>query len=118
MGMERLITLLTEQKLLPDSLNPAAAIYIGHMGAAGFAASHTLVNQLRGLGIPADGDLLSRSLKAQMKYADKTGAAYTLIIGESELAAGRAQLKNMATGEATEISITAAGDLAGLLRPL
>jgi histidyl-tRNA synthetase len=105
MGLERLIALLEEQKLLPD-LASHPAIYIGHMGAEGFARSHALVNQLRTAGIFAEGDLLGRSIKAQMKYADKINARHCLIIGESELATGRAGLKTMATGTTTEVSLS------------
>ena len=46
---------------------------------------------------------MGRSLKAQMKYANKLGAEYTLIIGDSEIEAGRAQLRNMENGEQTAL---------------
>jgi histidyl-tRNA synthetase len=49
--------------------------------------------------------LVSRSLKAQMKYADKKGARFTLILGDNELATGKANLKNMNNSEQTEVDI-------------
>ena len=56
-------------------------------------------------GIRAESDVVGRSLKSQMKYADKIGAAYTVIIGDNEIGTGRAILKNMKTSEQTEIEI-------------
>ena len=48
---------------------------------------------------------MGRSVKAQMKYADKIGARYSMILGENELAEGTAQLKNMKTGAQTAIRL-------------
>ena len=64
-----------------------------------------VVAKLRNEGIYAETDLVGRSLKAQMKYADKIGAKYTLILGDSELESGKAQLKNMAESSQEEIEI-------------
>ena len=61
---------------------------------------------MRQAGICAERDLLGRSLKAQMKYADKTGAVYTTVLGGDEVAAGQIKMKNMATGEAQTIELT------------
>ena len=60
------------------------------------------------MGISAERDLCDRSLKAQMKYADKIGARYTMVIGDDELAAGTANLKNMQTGEQIPCVLSAA----------
>ena len=48
---------------------------------------------------------MERSLKAQMKYADKIGAKYTLLIGESELEAGKAILRNMTDASQSEVPL-------------
>lgn len=50
-------------------------------------------------------DVCGRGLKAQMKYANKIGAAFTLVLGDNELAEKKAKMKNMKTGEETEISL-------------
>ena len=71
-------------------------LYIAPMGAAARAKALSIVSALRARGYYAECDISARSLKAQMKYADKLGARYTLIIGDSELESGRAQLKDMA----------------------
>ena len=48
---------------------------------------------------------MGRSLKAQMKYADKLGARYTIVVGDNELETGRAQLKDMASGATEEVEL-------------
>ncbi len=55
--------------------------------------------------IKAECDMCDRSLKAQMKYADKIGALFTLVLGDDELKHNQAELKNMKTGEKTPISL-------------
>jgi histidyl-tRNA synthetase len=102
MGLTRLVLALKakerEGKIsLPKAKAPK--IYIASMGerAAQFALGMTEV--LRKKGIYAECDLCERSLKAQMKYADKTGAKYVLVIGDNELDKGSAELKNMADKE-------------------
>ena len=75
------------------------------MGKEGFIKSQTLVYKLRKAGIKAEADTVGRSVKAQMKYANKIGAAYSMILGDDEIAKGTAQLKNMETSEVLEIEI-------------
>ena len=48
---------------------------------------------------------MGRSLKAQMKYADKTGAVYTLVLGDEEIEKGSGILKHMVSGEQTEVEL-------------
>ena len=97
LGLERLIMMLGEPKNVktPD-------VYIGGMGNEGFIKAQALANELRREGIAADADIVGRGVKAQMKYADKTGARFLIIIGDNELAAGSVNVKNMLTGEQTE----------------
>ena len=64
-----------------------------------------LCNSIRKEGFAAETDLSGRSVKAQMKYADKRGFKYTCVIGDSELESGLAKVKNMETGEQTEVNI-------------
>ena len=70
-------------------------IYIAPMGDAAKIKAVGLAQELRAKGIFAECDIVGRSLKAQMKYADKTGAAFALVIGDNEIEAGVAQLKNL-----------------------
>ena len=105
MGMDRLIILLKNQGLLPEDLLAPCKIYIGHAGEAGYLKSQILVNALRGENVAAEGDLLKRSVKAQMKFADKRGAEFSVIIGDNEIEANSARVKYMKTGEQQEITL-------------
>ena len=64
-----------------------------------------LCSRLRAEGFSAETDLNGRSVKAQMKYANKLGAKYTVVIGNSELESGIVRLKNMESGEQTEVTM-------------
>ncbi|MBQ2667129.1 MAG: histidine--tRNA ligase, partial [Clostridia bacterium] len=80
-------------------------LYIASMGPNAQLKAFQLVNELHKCGVPADCDLCARGLKAQMKYADKIKAKYTIVLGDNEIEAGKAELKNMKTGEKKKISI-------------
>ena len=56
-------------------------------------------------GSRAQYDLMSRSVKAQMKYADKIGAKCTVVIGDSELEENRVTVKNMKNGEQAAVAL-------------
>jgi methionine synthase I (cobalamin-dependent) len=74
-------------------------------GEAAQIAALGIVERLRREGVYAECDIVGRSLKAQMKYANKLGAAYTLIIGDDEIDRGSAQLRNMADGTQREVEL-------------
>ena len=106
MGITRLIQALKDEDLLPAG-DAGARIYVASMGEPARDRSFELAQELRALGIAADYDVCGRSLKAQMKYADKTGAKTVLVIGDNELASGEAELKDMRGGENKRVSISA-----------
>ena len=96
-GMERLIIVRDAENNAP--LAPATRdIFIGYRGEEAMMKAFELVNELRQAGISAESDHLQRSIKAQMKYANKINARYSVIIGESELEQGELKLKEMETG--------------------
>lgn len=64
-----------------------------------------LGQQLRVSGYQVEYDVMQRGLKAQMKYANKIGAAFVMVLGENELQDKKAKLKNMETGEQIEIAL-------------
>ena len=104
MGLERLI--MTMEKQGCEFAEPRQCdIYIGSMGEAAGIKAAALVNDLRNGGVKAEWDVMGRGVKAQMKYANKIGAAYSIILGDNELAEGKAKLKNMQSGEESEISL-------------
>ena len=69
------------------------------MGEKAADKAMEMVAKLRTEGSAAQTDVMGRSLRAQMKYADKIGARFTMVIGDNELEQGEAVLKNMKTGE-------------------
>jgi histidyl-tRNA synthetase len=92
-GMERLIACLP-----PDDKNPYHTdIYIAALGARAQKIAFGLTQELRRAGISAAMDYADRSLKSQMKRADKLNSAYTLIFGDKEIDENRAELRNMST---------------------
>lgn len=105
MGLERLLMVLESQGLLPESKSDVQ-LYVSSIGDNADIYAQKLVNDLRLQGISAEKDLMCRSLKAQMKYADKIGAKYTVVIGDDEIKNGKVNVKNMATGEQKEIEIS------------
>lgn len=106
MGLTRLIQSLKDEDLLPNT-DTAADLYIAPLGAEAEKKAFLITEQLRNYGIYADTDLCSRSLKAQMKYADKTGAKHVIVLGENEINNKEAVLQNMLTGEKikTDLSV-------------
>ena len=104
MGLERVLMVMEEQGV-PFPPAKTCDIYIGSMGAEGAAAALRLASCLRRKGIWAECDVMDRSVKAQMKYAGKIGAKYTVILGDAELEAGAAAGKNMATGEGVQLPL-------------
>jgi histidyl-tRNA synthetase len=101
-GIERLIiNLKREGVAVPDPPAPAVFVAAATDGAADAALS--LANRLRGRGISVR-HAPGRSLKAQLKQADGSGARYAAIIGEEEMAAGNVRLRDMTTGEQRAVS--------------
>ena len=104
MGITRLILALRAKGL--DKIDAKAPkLYVASLGERAALSALKIVERLRREGEIAECDIVGRSLKAQMKYANKIGALYTLIIGDSEIDAGKAQLRNMITGEQKEVSL-------------
>ena len=99
---------------ITDESRPA--LYLAPLGESAVEKAASIVSSLRKEGIRAESDLVGRSLKAQMKYADKKNARFTLMLGDSEIESGKAQLKNMDSGEQTEIVLDDLSSLADLLR--
>ena len=104
LGIERLLLRLEENGVeipKPD----AVTLYIAPMGDTAVSAAQKLAYDLRKAGVSVDTDHLGRGLRASMKYADKLGAQNTLVLGDNEIETGKAKIKNMATGEETEVSL-------------
>jgi len=104
MGLERLLLTL-EQNNVIIPVEPYIDLYVGSMGDAAKLKAMQLVNVLRQNGMKCESDHLGRSVKAEIKYANKIGARYTLVIGEDELNTGKAKLKRMVDGELFDCDI-------------
>ena len=106
LGMERLLLTLEEQGIeIPKP--EGVKIYIGNIGDRSGMFAQKLVMDLRQMGIVAEKDYLGKSVKAQMKYANKIGAKYSVIIGDDEIALKKGRLKNMEDGTECEFELNA-----------
>ena len=104
MGMERLLMLMEAQGI-EFPAEDKCDLYIASMGENATLKASQIASDVRGNGMHAQFDIVGRSVKAQMKYANKIGAAYTVVLGDSEIEAGVAKVKNMADGSETEMNI-------------
>ena len=108
MGLERVLMLLDGEGIeipKPDLYD----VFVTYMGENRVAA-FSLVQQLRNVGVKADMDHTGRSLKAQFKYANKTGALLSATLGDDEVANGVVKFKNMATKEERTVALAEAAD--------
>lgn len=111
MGLERLI-LTMEQQGCDFFETKKCDVYLAPMDAAAKPTALQYANALREMGVRAEFDLLDRSFKSQMKYANKLGAKYLVVLGSNELEQGRGQIKNMETGKQHEIRLDSAANFA------
>ena len=104
MGIERLLLLIQNSDTpLPD--DTTCDLYIAPMGDNAYYRATAISDELRADGFEIQTDLCGRGLKAQMKYADKIGAKFTLVLGDNELSSNKAVIKNMKTGEQTNTDL-------------
>ncbi len=105
-GVERLLMVMeAEGAPLPEE--PKIDCYLAGMDGPSRRKAFVLAEELRRAGLSCETDLLDRSLKAQMKYADKIGARFVAVIGESELEEGVVQLKDMAKSTSERVKFGA-----------
>ena len=110
MGIERILYFL-EQENIELEKEQAIDLYIGILGKRAVSKAYKIVNDLRNQGYIIETDYMEKSIKAQMKYANKIGAKKTVIIGENELETQLVSVKDMETGENTQISLKEIGSL-------
>ncbi len=103
-GVERLLGIMKKQNAsFPES--PVCDIYLAPLGKPARRESMKMAYQLRNIGIRAELDLVGRFIKAQMRYASKIKAKFTMVIGANEMIEMKAILKNMITGEEREMNL-------------
>ncbi len=101
LGVERTVSLMDRKNLKPS----VPRLYVAALGEDTLRAAVKIINGLRRAGLRVETDYGAPSLKSHMKKADKSGAAYTLIIGEHELTAGIAVLRDMQTKEQRQLGL-------------
>jgi len=101
MGIERLLMAMDTSTV---NIDAAADIFIGFIGDKGMYEAQGLTYRLRSQGIHAESDAGERSVKAQLKYANKLGARFSTIIGDDEASSRVLKVKNMDTGETTAVA--------------
>ena len=109
-GIERLLLVLEAQNGEFEKKNERD-IYIGAIGQKGLVKGQGIAYRLRQAGVKAECDSVGRSVKAQMKYANKIGTAYSVILGDNEIDNDLVKLKNMETGEEEEVKVSALFDI-------
>ena len=108
MGMERIVLLMQQRQGEQAVAAPGVDLFIAAMGERAVARGFALGHELRRLGRSVAMDYEGRSLKSQMKQANKAAARYALIIGDDELAAGHGQLRPMDGEEQRTVELQAA----------
>jgi len=102
-GVERILIALNKE--IPQSEKNECDIYIITMLQDSIKTGMVIANQLRQSGFRVEMDSLRRSMKSQLREANKMGARYTAILGEEELITKKVTIKNMGTGDQQTIEI-------------
>lgn len=104
MGMERLLMLMDKQGI--EIPKPSSCdLYVATMGDKAKEKAFSLIKSVRDCGLIAETDVVGRGLRPQMKYADKIGAKFSLVLGDNEIEQNSAEVKNMTTGEKTTLAL-------------
>lgn len=103
-GIERALLIMEAQGIeIPVTTHPD--VFVATLGETPREAGIKLLAELRRAGIAAEADYAGKSLKAQMKAADRERASLVAIIGEDELNRGRIKVRNMETKEETDVPL-------------
>jgi histidyl-tRNA synthetase len=103
-GLERIALALKSQGV--EEQPPVVEVFFAVLQEDARPTAVAAAHELRLAGISADLDYAGRKAKGQMKQASRAGASYAVIIGEDELRAGEAAVKDMSTGEQEQVAIT------------
>lgn len=104
MGIERLLMLMDKQGI--EIPKPSSCdLYVATMGDKAKEKAFSLIKSVRDCGLIAETDVVGRGLRPQMKYADKIGAKFSIVLGDNEIEQNSAEVKNMTTGEKTTLAL-------------
>ena len=107
-GMERLLMAMDAENA-PFERDKTADCYLLGMDGKSREKAFALAGELRRAGVSAETDLMTRSVKAQFKYADKAGARFVAVLGEAELAEGAAEVKDMKNSSSEKVKFSELG---------
>ena len=104
MGIERLLMLMDKQGI--EIPQPSTCdLYVAVMGEKASLKSFEIIKSVRDCGLIAETDIVGRGLRPQMKYADKLGAKFSMVLGDNEIDNNEATVKDMKTGEQTTLKL-------------
>ncbi|MFD6341450.1 histidine--tRNA ligase [Streptomyces sp. NPDC060131] len=104
LGVDRTVLALEAEGIRLDLPN-ATSVFAVPLGEEARRRLFAVVTELRRAGIPADFSYGAKGLKGAMKNANRSGARYTIVVGERDLAEGVAQLKDMESGEQSAVAL-------------
>ena len=102
-GIERIMLALSEKQA---QATEKMMVYFVTASESAVGSLFRLANELRQSGIPTFSDTLRRSVKAQMREANRLAATHAVIVGDEEIADNSAKVKDLATGEQTNVSMS------------
>jgi len=106
LGIDRVILAMEAEDVVPSDLK-YIDLYVIPLGASCRTAAFEMVNRLRQHGFVVEQSFGDRGLKGAMKAADKSGARFSLVLGEAEMSSGSAELKDMSSGESESVTLSA-----------
>ncbi len=106
LGIDRVILAMEAEDVVPSDLK-YIDLYVIPLGASCRTAAFEMVNRLRQHGFVVEQSFGDRGLKGAMKAADKSGARFSLVLGEAEISSGSAELKDMSSGESVSVTLSA-----------
>ena len=106
LGIDRiLLAMEAEQVMLP--IENYTDLFVISLGETARKRTFVLIQELRNQGFVVEQSYGERGLKGAMKAADKSGARFSIVVGDAEISTGSGELKNMATGEAVSVTLSA-----------
>ncbi|MEN9304798.1 MAG: hypothetical protein RLZZ159_1087 [Actinomycetota bacterium] len=106
LGIDRVILAMEAESAIPENLR-YIDLYVVPLGSAARTKAFEIVNELRNAGFVVEQSFGDRALKGAMKAADKSGARFSFVLGEAEISSGAVELKEMATGESSSVTLSA-----------
>ncbi len=104
-GLERILYFLEKEGVELEK-EPDIDLYVGILGKEAKIEAYKIVKKLRDAGLVVETDYMDRSVKAQMKYANKIGALKTIIVGENEIKEDKVTIKDMVNHQQTEVKLS------------